>query len=337
MLAKVAIIDTGCDLEDTYVRYYTSNSEGGRIPDYWDFIENRKESMTDITGHGTHMTHLIFAVAKHVEVYPARVWDGKEVPETPLRIAAVSFLLLQRFLGELTHLQIQAIKHAVTEWGVDIISLSLSLGESPKRVEVKHALTFARNERVLVFAAAANNRQYFDNEIGFPAALDEFTICINSHDGALQRSTFSPLPKKDRANLAVLGEGIKAPGKHHETTIAEGTSISTIMAAGIGAIVLDYAMQLKTTTMKDVWRNGGQDNGLRDIKVMKRIMFDLMEQDAKTTGESYNIVKPWYLFKIDGSLRDFTGDRLKNWENDVSSSLRRIHKRCHDGALSSLS
>ena len=240
MLAKVAILDTGCDMSNEYIQAHTKEGEGGRIHDCWDFTDNQRDPKSDKTGHGTHMAHLIFKVAQHVELYIARVWDGKEVSETPSRIAAVGLLLCRDALKVL--ISRQAITHAVTSWNVDIISLSLSLRISSKRSMVKDALSLAKNNNVIVFAAASNNRHNFNNEIGFPAALDEFTICINSHNGSFDRSGFSPRPKTDRANLAILGEGIEAAWKDNTIIRTKGTSISTIIAAGVGAIVLDYAM-----------------------------------------------------------------------------------------------
>ncbi|KAH7303796.1 peptidase S8/S53 domain-containing protein [Stachybotrys elegans] len=272
--------------------------------------------MIDNHGHGTHMAHLVFMTAEHVDVYVARVWDGEEVPQTASRVA-------------------RAIQHAANPdqgWGVDIISLSLSLGKSPDRTLVEGALEYAKSKGALVFASASNNRHDRELEIGFPASAGELTICINSHNENSERSPYSPLPQPGRANLAVLGQGITAAWKDNSMVVQEGTSISTAVAAGIAAIVLDYARQLKTRSMRAVWSYDGQveRNGLRDIRVMKKIMFDLMVNNPSTEGHAYNILKPWILFKTDKPLRNLRGNILEDWEMLISSRLRGTYQECQD-------
>src|ERR1700730_11826928 len=80
----------------------------------------------------------------------------------------------------------QAIGHAVVEWNVDVISMSFTLnGTEEDQHEVKAAIkpAYQIKPSILMFAAASNNKHVEKMDIGFPARIGQYVICINSHRG----------------------------------------------------------------------------------------------------------------------------------------------------------
>jgi len=132
----------------------------------------------------------------------------------------------------------QAITHAVDEWRVDIINMSFSLEREPAIVE--RAIGHAASKRVLMFAAASNNKFNREVPIGFPACLGDRVICINAHGGSNSPCEFSPSPEQGRANFALPGQGIPVTLPGGTVDVVQGTSCATPIAAGIAALVLDF-------------------------------------------------------------------------------------------------
>jgi hypothetical protein len=186
--------------------------------------------------------------------------------------------------------------HAVDVWKVDIISMSFSLTGDVD--DVKKAIEYAKQQKVLMFTAASNNRHNSILDIGFPASLGDAVVYVNSHHGEEGSSRFSPKPKDGHANLAVLGEGIEAAWKNRTLIRSEGTSCSTPIAAAIAALILDYLRQLKDRSMKEAWRKEANKevNLMRNTAIVKWVMFNMMTRSPNVLGTKYNMVKPWYLF-----------------------------------------
>lgn len=208
------------------------------------------------------------------------------------------------------NLPTQAIEHAVDNWGVDLINMSFSLNGDPGIVE--NAIDYAASKKVLMFAAASNDKfNRRGGSIGFPACLGDRVICVNSHNGSHLPSSFSPEGKPGRVNFALPGQGIKTTGLNGDTVIKNGTSCATPIAVGIVALILDYNTRLREAAkpgqslqyeqdgeaiarlVTKTW--DGQRNRLRDIKIIKSIMLQLMTDNKVITG-GYNCVKPWNLF-----------------------------------------
>lgn len=141
----------------------------------------------------------------------------------------------------------QAIKWAVLEWDVDIISISLALSEEHYDIneEITEALSPSSQDakRKLVFAAAGNRGLY--QQRAFPARK-EGVIAVHATDGSGKGAKFNPNPK-GKLNLSTLGRNIKMrwpdpdkPGEMKDTYIS-GSSFATPIAAGIAANVLEFA------------------------------------------------------------------------------------------------
>ncbi|KAL2673797.1 hypothetical protein Neosp_012241 [[Neocosmospora] mangrovei] len=237
---KVAIIDSGIDLDDSWISgrstqiVATRNWTGGETDD-----------CADTCGHGTHITRLISKIAPAAEIYIAKVSKRKKFdPEVAGQVAQVR--TLAPGWRELTRYQLmKAIEWAVGVWKVDIISLSMAMdGEDPR---IKKALDKVLSpphdnpKKVVVMAAASNwggNRR-----IAFPASC-RGVICVHSTDGHGNPSNTNPTAQKGK-DFAVLGMSIKSSVKNKDkertNVYISGTSFATAIGVGIAANVLEIA------------------------------------------------------------------------------------------------
>lgn len=132
--------------------------------------------------------------------------------------------------------------HAVTEWQVDIITLSFE----PGCTELGDAIRSAYRWKVLVFAAASNVGAHAAMP-AFPARMSN-VYCIYSGDGMGNYTRTSPTARSNHYNFLTLGEAVESawpvalsdnPWKKRKS----GTSFATPIAVGIAAFLLLYAYQ----------------------------------------------------------------------------------------------
>lgn len=156
-----------------------------------------------------------------------------------------------------------------------------------------------------MFAAASNAGKNLPEGIAWPAQ-EENVICIHSADGLGRPSDFTPSPKENM-RIMVLGEYIrsswpeklKAPDnlKH-----MSGTSCAAPIAAGIAAVILDYA---RSFLNDEEWKS------LRRVRSMRRMFEEL--RDTHETG-GYWWIRHWTLF---------TKDRAPTWiQEEIRSYFR---------------
>ena len=75
---KIAILDTGIDLDNKYI-----SSKKGRIKCWPSNQECR-----DTDGHGTHVAYLILRLAKHVELRIAKINSSQNFTATKVKLLA---------------------------------------------------------------------------------------------------------------------------------------------------------------------------------------------------------------------------------------------------------
>jgi hypothetical protein len=100
---KVAVLDTGLDWTDKYIR---GAKLVGRIKGFKNFAGDREgqqkaECVDDDFGHGTHVTALLLKTSVGTDVYIARVASGGKLGD-PAHVANVLFLSLEG-VPTLTH------------------------------------------------------------------------------------------------------------------------------------------------------------------------------------------------------------------------------------------
>lgn len=253
---KIAVLDTGIDLNHPDVQAYAENIKAK----YNCLNERASSTVHDLDGHGTFVTSLLLDFAPDAEIYVIKVADKK--PASPLVIAKVCHFHtclpdMLRLLITWTAHTYQAINHAVDVWNVDIISMSFGF---PTRAiegynELELAIKHAYYRDVLLFAAASNS----GGQLGraYPAR-EANVICVHSTDARGNRSPFSPTALPQDVNLATVGEAVTAAWPMHlcgsddhseageeddgiYSTVKSGTSYATPIMAGIAAFLLLYA------------------------------------------------------------------------------------------------
>jgi subtilisin family serine protease len=157
---------------------------------------------------------------------------------------------------------------------------------------VKESIRDAFYHGVTVFAAASNSGATPNHPVSFPASMRQ-VICINSTDGFGNPSAWNPSPTRDR-NFSIIGEGIEAawPTQLGATNakVASGTSVATPIAAGIAALILQYARQHGPKAMRV--RNPER---LRDCDEMRKV-FQFMTQPRN----DYLCLIPAKIFEVRG-------------------------------------
>ncbi|OTA64055.1 subtilisin-like protein [Hypoxylon sp. EC38] len=294
-LIKVAIFDTGCNLEHDMIKPHLDGYNGRRrisgIHGWKDFVHVNSSKMEDTSrdGHGTFMTYLLLETLPKLKVFIARVFDGltTEDPEVSARVA-------------------EATKYAVNTWDVDIISMSFHLSQESQ--SVKDAISEYANRGVLFFAAAGNSFHGEKSSVAFPGTFRD-VICIYSHDENYRASSFAPVQRNWGANFAVIGEGLLGPGGEDSKKHMNGTSCSTSIAAAFAASVLHFSRiyEDELTRLNFNESDKMKLKRLKEHRVMKKVFFDLMVEPGTKAVGKHNIVNPTHLFTIgtkDGSTKD---------------------------------
>ncbi|KAK4065581.1 hypothetical protein Trihar35433_7701 [Trichoderma harzianum] len=223
---RIAVIDSGVQEEDSEI---AAAAVKKRIRGYRNFTSSDLNDCEDQVDHGTMVARLLLTVAPEAELYIAKVTDQEKMPKNQLHRIA------------------EAIKWAVLEWDVDIISISLALSEEHYDIneEITEALSPSSQDanRKLVFAAAGNWGVY--KRRAFPARK-EGVIAVHASDGSGEGAKFNPNPES-KLNLSTLGENIKIrwpdPDNYGDMKdrYISGSSFATPIAAGIAANVLEFA------------------------------------------------------------------------------------------------
>lgn len=209
---KVAVIDTGCDLEHEDLK--------DNLLDGKNFVQ-RNSSPQDKNGHGSHVAGTIAAsnnglgmvgVAPKAKIIPIKSLDdnGSGRPDW---IADGIFYAADR--------------------GADIITMSLgSMGSTPV---FERAINYAVSKGSVVFCAAGNSGPGV--EIMFPARYDN-TISIGAIDANLNRTNFTC--SGESLDFLAPGHDIVSciPGNRYSRM--SGTSMSNPFVAGCAALLCSY-------------------------------------------------------------------------------------------------
>ncbi|KAJ3549806.1 hypothetical protein NM208_g304 [Fusarium decemcellulare] len=264
---KIAILDTGIDILGDNEALYNCDP---KIV-YRDWIEN-DTGWQDADGHGTHLAVLLRKIAPEAAIHVARVFKKKP------RIAASATIAL-------------AIQHAVDVWGVDMIVMSFGFGTRDPVLE--KAIDHAISKKVLIFAAASNDGKNRPDGVAWPASKMG-VFCVHSADGLGNPSPFTPSPRENM-KIMVLGECVLSAWPRRllkgsnlgDHKYMSGTSCATPIAAGIAAVVLDYARRFLT---EDEWKD------LRRYDSINRMFQKLSDTNSRS---GYQWIRHWVLFAED--------------------------------------
>jgi hypothetical protein len=180
---------------------------------------------------------------------------------------------------------------------VDIITLACGFDDDYE--DISRAIHKAKLKNVLIFAAASNEGNA--DGVAFPARMVGDVICIFSSDGKIKPSSFNPARLDRSSNFAVLGEEVESvPVTTVESKVRKkGTSISTFIAAGIAALILDFSMQ-------EDCRNHIEKRLLKSIMGMSAVFDKMSIEDG-----GYRCIAPWKVLECNRRFSSLWSDKSK--------------------------
>jgi subtilisin family serine protease len=235
----VALVDTGIDRNHPDIKDHIwtdtgeiaddnlDNDNDGLIDDVygWNFLEGnnntldqRVDSQTSISGHGTFIAGLIGLVAPGAKIMPIRAFSSDGVSDA----FTVS----------------QGIKYAV-DHGARVINLSFGSTEDS---QVMHeAITYAKQRGVLLVAAVGNENK--GNDVGpqFPANWNLEVMGVAAIDNNDRKASFSNFG----TNVSVVARGVNLISLYPELNdtpdyaVWSGTSFAAPLASAEAALILE--------------------------------------------------------------------------------------------------
>jgi subtilisin family serine protease len=224
---KIAVLDTGCDLNHPDLK-------NNLLPGI-NILDPKKQPWDD-NSHGTHVCGIISAENNDIGV---------------VGVAPNSKIIPVKVLDSNGDGSVESVYKGII-WATDIAKadfICMSLGCPTPVEEIKRAINHALKKKTICFVAAGNSG--LTEKVFYPANYPE-TIAIGSIDENFKRSKFSNTGK----NLDFL-----APGSQILSTVPDswyalmsGTSMATPFAAGVAALLLSYkrsGKDIKLETLED--------------------------------------------------------------------------------------
>jgi hypothetical protein len=213
----VAVIDTGIDrdhpdlvkhLHPAAYDFIESDAEPDDRPNQLD--DNRNGHVDEATGHGTHVSGILAAVAPGAEILPLRVLDS-DGTGTVFAVA-------------------QAIYHA-NQHGAQVINLSLGLTGTANAIQ--RAIEQANMDGIVIVSSAGNRG--VRDERHFPARLPE-VIAVAATDQDDRKADFSNYGA--HISVSAPGVGIMSTYWNGGYALWSGTSMSVPFVSGAAALRL---------------------------------------------------------------------------------------------------
>ncbi|KAF4447058.1 serine protease [Fusarium austroafricanum] len=280
---RVAILDTGCDIND----HYFCGVGVDRVEDWeglWhDCLGESSEPLDEDKGrHGTAVACLLLQLAPKSEIFVVRIAkDSSGLSEAHQAIA-------------------EAILLAVKSWEVDIISMSFGFRNEVE--QIKDAILEAErwNGHRILFFAAANNDGLNEPEM-FPA-FHESVISVRGtkHNGEfVQQYNPRSWSYKSAIRYGTLAQDVPYAFSKAGPT-ASGCSIATPILAAIAAVVISFA------DSQGDWSKERED--IRTRRGMTAVFNLMAEGQESPIGRHY--LAPWQLYENRKQPRYLIGHAL---------------------------
>lgn len=209
---KIAVIDTGCDLDHPDIK--------DNILQGINFVEPGKDPI-DRAGHGTHTAGTIAASDNGIGM---------------VGIAPEAKILPVKALNDNGNGNLDDVVKGII-WSVDngVDFISMSLGSPYNSPPLQKAIEYAYSKSVIVFCAAGNSGT--ETAIMFPARYEQ-TISTAAIDENLSRTSFSC--SGDSLDFLAPGHNILSCVPNDSYALMSGTSMSSPFVVGCAALLLAY-------------------------------------------------------------------------------------------------
>lgn len=218
---KVAIIDTGCDVNHPDLK--------DRIIDVRNFTDDDRGAINNVTDYATHGTATASIIAS----------SGKIIGVAP-KCNLLILKALTRTGGKISWV-IEAIKYA-TQQNVDIINMSL--GCPQPNAEMYEAIKRAIAKDICVVCACGNNgdNNPNTNELNYPASFNE---CVSVGSVRYSKGTSRFSASNNEVDLVAFGEGYNGRGiltcyPNNLYKEQKGTSFSAPFVSGALALLKNW-------------------------------------------------------------------------------------------------
>lgn len=260
---KVAIIDTGCDVEHPNLKDRIIN-----VRNFTDDDRGSINNVTDYVGHGTHVAGIIGA---------SDIGEKGIIGVAP-KCDLMILKALTRSGGKNSWI-IEAIKYA-TSHNVDIINMSL--GSTEPNAEMYKAIKRAISKGICVVVACGNNsdNNVNTNELNYPASYNE-CISVGSVKYSKSNSRFSA--SNNEVDLVAFGEGYNSRGilscyPNGLYQELKGTSMATPFISGALALLKNW--------FRDEFRREPTESELY-AQLIKRTMDLKLDKNIQGNGILY--------------------------------------------------
>lgn len=275
MAIKVAVLDTGVNKKAFDFRGGHREPGDTSLKAVKSFIEG--VDAHDTYGHGTDVASLIFQMAPHVDLFIAKISEGKCTSDLSAYVKAIEW----------------AIEHKV-----HIINISSSIDEDEG---IEDVISKAESQGIIVFAAASDNQA--NKPRPFPANMDK-VLAVYFTDGRGNICDRNPRPVDGDANISTLGECI--PSLTGGIEPLSGTSYATAIASGMAVNILTLADEhLKSEEDRWLRRRVFRRDGMKKI-----FLYISGTKDPK----GYHYVCPIRVKEVGDRWNDYRGWFIEAWQ-----------------------